>query len=225
MNILDILLIAVLALIVFISYKRGFILTVFDLVSGVVACFLAKMISPSVASFVYDNGVRKIVLDFLQQKFEDAETSLALTMSDITSSFGFLPENVLNYAESSGLLDFESLSENIISGITTVDMLEAEIVGPAVVSVLNLICFSILSFILLIVLRIAAVFVSKLITVTKLGEKLNSGLGAFFGLLKGVVYVFIIAIVLTVAAYFSESIAEYASLSYICTFAKNLLGL
>lgn len=225
MFIVDIIIVAIIALIVFISAKRGFILTVFDLASGIIAFILAKFISPPVAQVIYDNAVRTKVVEFLTSEFADIENALASHLADASSIFGFLPENVLTFAESSGLLDFNSISHTIISGITTVEQLEAAIVGPVVVSVINLICFGIISFILLILLRITGQLVSKLVTVTKLGEKLNTTLGAVFGILKGVVYAFLITVILVVVSCFSESVAGYTESSYICNFAESLLGL
>ncbi len=225
MLIVDIILVAVIGLIIFISAKRGFILTVFDLASGIVACILAKFISPPVAQVIYDSAVKEAVIGFLSQEFTNVENTVAAFMSDASSMFGFLPENIVGFAQNAGLLDFSSISHSLISSITTVEQLEAGIVGPVVVSIINIFSFGIISFVLLIALRIVGVLVSKLVTVTKLGEKLNTSLGAVFGILKGVVYAFLLAVILVIISCFSETVAEYTSASYICTFAGSLLGL
>lgn len=224
-HIIDIILVAVILLIVFVSSKKGLILTVFDLASGVVAFIAARFLAPTVASALYESAVKSIVVDFLTEKYTGIENTIAQSLSNITSVFDFLPDGVLTYAENAGLLDTASFSHSIMSSITTVEQLESSVVGPVVISLLNLVCFAVLSFVLLIVLRIAGRLISKLVSVTKIGDKLNSILGAVFGLLKGVVYVFIIAVIITVVACSSETVAAYAADSYICTFAKSLIGL
>ena len=225
MLIIDILLVAIVGLIIFISAKRGFILTVFDLVSGVIACILARFVAPTVAQLVYDGAVKQIVIDFLTQEFADIESAVASVIADPSALFGFLPENVADFVFNSGLIDINSVSESIFSGITTVEQLEANIVGPVVLTIVNFICYGIISFIFLIALRIVGNLISKLVTVTKLGEKLNSILGAVFGTLKGVLYAFLLSIILVVVSLFSEAVAGYTSVSYICNFAGSLLGL
>lgn len=117
------------------------------------------------------------------------------------------------------------MSQNILSSITSVEQLEESIVGPVVLALLNLVCFAVLSFVLLIVLRIVGRLLSKLVSVTKLGKKLNQTLGGVAGLLKGVVYAFILAIILSVVSCASETVAAYAADSYICTFARTLIGI
>ena len=221
----DIILIAVLALITLLAVKKGFVLTVFELFSGVAAFIAARILAQPVASALYEASVRNMVLEFLTEKYQGAENTIAQSLSSVTEVFDFLPDGVYSYVENAGLLDTQSMSQSILSSITTVERLEAEIAGPVVLAVMNLICFAVLSFILLIVLRIVGRLLSKLVTVTKLGKKLNKALGGAAGLLKGVVYVFIIATVLSVLSLASESVAEYTATSYICTLARALIGI
>ena len=222
---IDIILIAVLILIVVLAIKKGFILTVFDLCSGIAAFVAARFIAPSVASAIYEASVRNMVLEFLTQKYQGAENTIAQSLSSVTEAFDFLPDGVYAYIENAGLLDTQAMSQSILSSITTVERLEADIVGPVVLAVINLICFAVLAFVLLILLRIAGRLLSKLISSTKLGKNLNKALGGVAGLLKGVVYVFIIATVLSVISLASETVAEYTATSFICSIARTLIGI
>lgn len=222
---IDIILIAVFVLIVALAVKKGFILTVFDLFSGIAAFIGARFIAPPVASAIYESKVRNIVIEFLTEKYKGAENTIAQSLGSVTEAFDFLPDGVYSYIENAGLLDTQAMSQSILSSITTVERLEADIVGPVVLAVVNLICFAVLAFILLIVLRIAGRLLSKLISVTKLGKNLNKTLGGITGVLKGVVYVFIIATILSVVSLASESVAEYTASSYICSVARTLIGI
>ncbi len=222
---IDIILVAFILLITFLATRKGFVLTVFELFSGIIAFIAAKMLAPAVSSALYESTVRNIVLEFLSEKYQGAENTLAQSLGNITEIFDFLPEGVRAYAQNAGLFDTQTLSQSIIGSITTVEQLEENIAGPVVLALLNLICFAVLSFVLLIVLRIVGRMLSKLVSVTKLGKKLNQTLGGVAGLLKGVVYAFIIAVILSVVSFASETVAAYAADSYICTFARSLIGI
>lgn len=224
-HIIDIILVAAIFLIVFISSKRGFILTVFDLVSGILAFIGARFLAPPVSVVLYNVFAKEPVTAFLTQKYTSAGDSIAAAINNLTSTLDFLPEGVLTYVKESGLLDGEVISQNIMNNITTVEQLESGIVAPIITSLLQLVAFAVLSIVLLIVLRIAARFISKVIKISKIADKLNSVLGAVFGLLKGCVYVFIIAVVISLLSCASETIAAYAADSYICSFTSTLIGI
>lgn len=224
-HIIDIVLVAVVLLIVFVSSKRGFILTVLDLVSGVLAFIGARFLAPPVAVFLYDAAAKEPVTAFLTEKYVSAGNSIADAINNLTSTLDFLPEGVLAYVNEAGFLDGAVISQNIMSSITTVEQIESVIVAPVITALLQLVAFAALSVILLVVLRIAARFISKVITISKIADKLNSVLGAVFGLLKGCVYVFIIAVVISVLSCASETVAAYAADSYICSFASTLIGI
>ncbi len=221
----DIILVAIILLITFLATRKGFVLTVFELFSGIVAFIAARLLAPSVATALYSSTVKSIVLEFLTEKYQGVENTIAQSLGSVTEIFDFLPDGVHTYAEKAGLFDTQTMSQNILSSITSVEQLEESIVGPVVLALLNLVCFAVLSFVLLIVLRIVGRLLSKLVSVTKLGKKLNQTLGGVAGLLKGVVYAFILAIILSVVSCASETVAAYAADSYICTFARTLIGI
>lgn len=224
-HIIDIVLVAIIALMVFISSKRGFIVTVLELASGVLAFIGARMLAPSVSVLLYDTFAKKIVTDFIAEKYAAAGNSIASVVNNLSSSLDFLPEGVLAYVNASGILDGNTVSQNIMSSITTVEQIESVVVAPVITAILQLVAFAVLSMVLLVVLRIAARFISKVITISKIADKLNSILGAVCGLLKGCVYVFIIAVVLSVLSFASESVAVYTADSVICSFASTLIGI
>lgn len=223
--VIDIVLVALVALIAFISSKRGFIRTVLDLVSGIAAFIGARFLAPPVSVFLYDNVAKVPVTNFLAVKYANAGDSLAQVINNAAQTLDFLPEGVLAYIKEAGFLDGEVISSEILSSITTVEQIESVIVAPVVTAVLQIIAFAVLSIVLLIGLRIAAVFISKVIKISKLADKINTILGGVFGILKGLVYVFIISVVLCLLSFASEEIAAYAAGSYICQFTSTLIGI
>lgn len=224
-HIIDIILVALIVLIAFIGSKRGIILTVFDLLSGIASFLIAKLLSPFASEFVYDNFLKKTTLAFLTEKYNGVENSLAEAVGSITSVFDFLPEGIMAFVKSADMFDASSVSHNIMSSITTVEQLEEQIVAPVMMVVLNLICFAVISFVSVIILRIVGRFISGIVSKFKFTEKINSLLGGVFGIVKGVVYVFIIAVIISIVSFSSETVASYAGDSYICAFAAQLIGL
>lgn len=224
-HVIDIILIALIVLIAFIGSRRGIILTVFDLLSGVASFVIAKLSAPYASSYIYDNVVREKVMAFLEEKYSGVETVMTETVESFVSVFDFLPDGILTYAEKSGLLDASSFSHDILSSITTVSELETDIVAPVVTAVINMLCFAVIAFVAVIVLRIIGKLLSGIVSKSKIGEKLDSGLGAAFGVLKGVIYVFIIAVIISIISFSSETVASYAADSYICGIAAQLIGI
>ncbi len=221
-HVIDIILVALIVLIAFIGSKRGFVLTVFDLFSGIASFIIARFTAPHAAVFIYDNFAKSTVTAFLEQKYNDVGNAMT---DAVGSVFGFLPEGMLTYAEKSGILDASAISQDVLSKITTVAELEANIARPVVTAVINIVCFAVIAFIALILLRIAGGFLSGIISKIKIVGKLNSLLGGIFGVLKGVVYVFIIAVILSIVSFSSETIASYAADSFICGIASDIIGI
>jgi len=220
--IIDIILVLLIALIAFISSKRGFVLTVFDLFSGIASLVIAKLAAPYAAVFVYDNFAKATVMAFLEEKYSDVGTAMTDAVSAV---FGFLPEGMYAFAEKSGLLDASAVSQDVLSKITTVAELEANIARPVVTAVINIVCFAAIAFVSVIVLKIVGRLLSGIISRIKIIGKLNSLLGGIAGVLKGVVDVFIIAVILCIVSFSSETLATYTADSYICSFISQLIGI
>ena len=221
---IDIILVGIIALVVFISYKKGIISTVIDLVAGVAAFALAKIIAPVAAEGVYNSIVKQIAIDFLTEKYNGIENSLADAIANATASLEFLPEGILSYIESAGFLDSEALAAGMMGEITTVAQLESQFVAPVVIAILNLLCFAVISVLLVIALKFAGKFVSRFVTSFQFTAKIDRSVGAAFGFLKGVLYAFIIAAVVSVISFASESFAAMTSDSYFCAIVSALFS-
>ncbi|MBR3868611.1 MAG: CvpA family protein [Clostridia bacterium] len=224
-HIIDIILVAVILLNIFIASKRGIILTVLDLASGVFAFLGAKMFAPTASVFLYNTFAKEAVMTFLTEKYVSAGNAISQGVNNLASVFDFLPDGVLAYVQNAGFLDGAVVSQNVMNSVITVEELETVIVSPVITAFLQLIAFAVLAFVFLVILRVVSRFVSKVITISKITDKLNSILGAVFGLLKGFVYMFIIAALLSVIACSSETIAAYAADSYICSLTSQLIGI
>lgn len=223
--IIDIILVAILVLIVFLASKKGLVVTLFDIASGIIAFIAAKLLSPIAADYIYGGYVREGVIEFLSEKYNGIEASIADAVNNIASVFSFLPSGVLQYADSAGFLDSDTVASGIMESITTVSQLETKIVAPVVTAIITIVCFAVLALILLVVLRIVGRLLAKLVTMTKLTKRLDSILGAVLGAAKGCIYVFILAAIISVVSYSSETLASYAANSVICGFVSGIIGI
>lgn len=224
-HLIDIILIAVVLLVVFGSAKRGIIITLFDMVSAVIAAVFAKLIAPGAASFVYDSFLKEKAISFLSEKYSGIQGQISSAVTNSASLFDFLPKGMKEFALASGIFNGDAVSESIMHSITTVEELEARVVSPVIHSLLNIICFSVLAFILVVLLRIVGMLIAKLVKKSKIAEKLDTAFGAVLGLIKGGIYSFVLAGIVCVVSYASETLAAYAADSYICSFVSNLIGL
>ncbi|MBO5934936.1 MAG: CvpA family protein [Clostridia bacterium] len=220
--IIDIILVLLIALIAFLGSKRGFILTVFDLFSGIASVVIAKLTAPYAADFIYDKIAKETVIAFLEEKYN----AVGNAMTDAASSvFGFLPDGIYAFASKTGLLDPSAMAQDVLSKITTVAEIESNIVKPVVTAVINIICFAVIAFAGAVILKIVGKLISDILSKIKIIEKFNALLGGVAGVLKGVIYVFVIAVILCIVSFASETIATYTADSYICSFASQLIGI
>ena len=220
--IIDIVLVLLIALIAFLGSKRGFVMTVFDLFSGVASVVIAKFTAPYAAAFIYDKVAKATVMAFLEEKYNAVGTAMTDAVSSV---FGFLPEGIYAFASKSGLIDPSAMSNELLSNITTVAELESKIARPVVTAVINIICFAVIAFVAVIVLKVVGKLLSGIISKIKIIGKFNSLLGGITGVLKGVIYVFIIAVILCIVSFSSETVATYTADSYICSLASQLIGI
>ena len=221
-HLIDIILILLIVLIAFIGSKRGFVLTVFDLFSGIASFVIARLAAPHMAVFVYDNFAKAKVLAFLEEQYSGAQSAMTDAVSSV---FDFLPEGIFAYVNKSGILDASTLSQDVLSRITSVAELEAKVAAPVVTAVINIVCFAVIAVIALIVLKIVGRLLSGIISKIKIIGKLNTILGGVAGVFKGVVDVFIVSVVLSIASFASETVAGYAADSFICGIVSDIIGI
>ncbi len=223
--IIDIILVAVVALIAFLSTRKGFILTLTDLVSGVLAFLIGKLTAPLAANFIYTNFLKEKAMEFLNRQYTDVQMSIEFAADNVLSVFGFLPQGMVSYLDNSDVINSQNIAQSIMQSVTTIEELEQKIIAPVVLVIVNMFCFAVISFIALILLRLLGKMLSKAVTAFNITERIDSILGGIFGVIKGVIYVFIIALIITVISFVNSTVAEYAADSFVCGIAAKLLSL
>ncbi|HPU67230.1 MAG TPA: CvpA family protein [Clostridiales bacterium] len=221
MNILDFIFIAVVVLTVFFAAKKGFVLSLIEFVSGLLAIFISYAVAPAVAGSIYNSYFKEKVIGILTEKFPALASGkpLTISISDITNilpkSLSFLAENV---GLESGRIELPNASKYI-----SIEQLEQNLAAPIMKVALTVIAFAILSIVLIIALRIAARLLNKLVKVTPL-RSLNTLLGAVFGAVKGILQTGILAAVLSLLGSLTtpSALSGLVENSKICEFVLKL---
>ncbi len=223
-HIIDLILIAFILLIMFNSAKRGIVLTLFDIVAGIVSIMAGKLLSERAADYIYENFVRESVQEFLSEQLSEIEGNISDVISDAMSLFDFLPEGALTFLEDYSDFDSDTFSREVLSGTVSVAEIESEFASPIVLSLLQLITFAVIAALVLLVFKIFSRIVHKFISHSKIADGVDTVLGGVFGIAKGGIYACVLAAIINVISCTSSVLAEYTSGSYICAFVAEIIG-
>lgn len=198
--VLDIILIAILVAFIASAVKKGFMLSLLELVAVVAALALAFSFSPVVAQGVYDGVVENAMIEALEEQIDqnvnanDIAENAELTLS-------VLPEFVVSLAENAGV-DVAKIKETIATADLSSENLATELVTkvaePIVVGVLTAVFFIILAILLVFVLKIVGKLLSKVFDLPLVG-KVNKTLGGILGAIKGIVVLVFVCTILNFA--------------------------
>ncbi len=198
--ILDIILIAILVAFIVAAVKKGFVLSLLELVAVIAAFALAFSFSPVVAQGVYDGIVEDAMIESIEAQLDqNVDTSNIAETAELTLSV--LPDFVVSLASSAGV-NVEEIKETIstanLSSENLANELVTKIAQPIVVGVLTVVFFIILALLLCFVLKIVAKLISKLFDLPLVG-KVNKTLGGVLGAIKGVVVLVFVCTILNLA--------------------------
>lgn len=202
--ILDLIIVAIVALFVFLSAKRGFVRTVIEFVGYILAAYLAFTVGGIISTAIYDSAIEPAIVSSTTEKIVDtAGEGLEFTVNSVWES---LPNVAVNIAEKLGVTSDSlknSLTENSVNTENATAIAEnavSTIVEPVIVPLLKSIIGIILFTVLIFVVRILAKALNKVFKLPLIGG-LNKFLGGVFGGLKGllisVLFVMIIGLIMS----------------------------
>lgn len=198
--ILDAILIAIFAAFVFFAVKKGFVLTLLELVAAVLSLVLAYSFSPVVAQTTYDSFIENKMIEVVKENIDD-NVDVSSTAGQAEAVLDAMPEYVVSIAASSGV-DLNEIKEKISAEKISTDNIATELVEkiaqPIVIGALTILMFMILSFLFLIALKFVAKLISKLFNIPIVGT-VNKLLGGVLGAIKGVIVLILICTVLRFA--------------------------
>lgn len=205
--IVDIIIVAIFALIIIISAVKGFFKSFIDFAGSMIAVLLARMFSESCAKAVFDSviapGAEKLLgqnlgevgtVDYTQQ-IENALNSLPEGLDGILQIMGIDSQTIMDKASSGIDLNGENLVESLMNTI----------VIPVGTAVLQFILFVIFAVVLIIAIRIFAKLFDKIFKKLPVIKGLNKSLGAVFGILRGLIIVVVVSMLISVVVSFTDN--------------------
>lgn len=206
--ILDLIIVAIVALFVFLSAKRGFVRTIIEFVGYILAVYLAFTVGGIISTAIYDGAIEPAIVSSTAERIVDtAGESVDSTVNNVWES---LPDLVTKGAESFGITsDYlrNSLTENSVNTENATAIAEnavSAIVEPVIVPLLKSIIGIILFAVLIFVVRILAKAINKVFKLPLIGG-LNKFLGGVVGGLKGIVISVIFVVIIGLIMSFTEN--------------------
>lgn len=199
-TILDIVLVGVFIALVALAAKKGFTLSVLEVVAIIAALFCASYISEPVSQGAYDTFLKGNIVKAINAQVDGKKVS-----DDIeTVAFEAIPDYAIDFAKCAGI-DTDKVQNSINSTVSQVvssgkanelgDKIEETCIRPVAVPAIGIIMFFIFFIILLLVFRLLAKVISKSVKLPIIGS-LDAVLGGFIGAVRGIVVLFIVSTVL-----------------------------
>lgn len=196
--ILDVALLLIVAIAVFLGYRRGFVRSVLQFFGCALACALAIWLSGIASQVVFDHALRDGIHQTVAQAFEQtvADGATASLTEQSQRVHAALPSFLQNAVTSERLT--EGIREAVGNEQTTAqvaDYVTDSLVRPVVIGVLRLLLFLILFIVSLLLIRLLRKWI-KPITRLPFIRQADGWLGAVFGLLQGAVFAYVAVIVI-----------------------------
>lgn len=225
--IVDIVLVAIFALVILISAQKGFFRSLFDLIGAILSFIVARIVAGSVAPVVFGSVIKPGAEKYLEAslsgvgttdyatQIENAISSIPEALSGILQIMGVDKEYLLTRASS-----FNLNGDNLVESIMNT------VVEPIGTAVIRFILIAVLSVVLLFVIRILVKILDKIIGKLPVINKFNSLLGGVFGALRGLIIVGILAMLISVIAGFinNEAFIQSVDNSFIVNAFDGLLA-
>ena len=225
MNIVDIALIVVIAVIAIISAKKGFLMTIFNIAAYAIAGVASKLFSSPVGAYVYENFFSAKILNKLEELMPSGSVEGEVS-TVVTNAVESLPEYIQALIYRFDVVSFMNEQAPQTEALT-VDVLESMYLAPAVTNVLSIVSSVVLFALFLFVSRLIFGLINKSLTDKKhkVVKGTNTFFGAAFGVVKGTAIAALFAAVFNIAApgVNNESLTELVNGSIICNMVAEIL--
>ena len=226
MNIVDLILFIVIAVVAIVSARKGFLMTLFNIAAYIIAGILSKIFSVPVADYAYVNFFSEKVLTKLHELMPSGSVEGEIS-SVVMKSIEALPSYIqalIKHFVSSDSINAASGGANTAY---TVEMLEQTYLAPVITDVFSIVAMVLLFVLLVFLLRIVFSLVNRVLTKKKhrLIRGTNMLFGAAFGAVKGTAISALLAAVLNIAAPVigNESLSQFVNGSAICNMVAEIL--
>lgn len=204
--VLDLIVVAIVALCVIISIKRGFMKTAIELVGFVLAVYVAFNFGPVLSGATYDKLIKNPVSDkisttiteFAQEGTADVTNAVwdkcPEFFKENADVFGVSLEKLQSDISLGDKLDTNAIAENITDSV----------VKPIATTALNAVYSILLFLIIAIITKFLSKPINKLFSISFIG-KINKTLGGVLGFGKGIVFAIIFCAVISSIVIFTKS--------------------
>ena len=189
---LDIGFVIIILLCVVFGYKKGFFKSIAGFIGAVIAMFLAWVFAGLIANALYQGIFREKLIDNISAVLSnDALASFPEKAAQLVANLpGFL-SNTLN---NQGITPSQ-IEQSLQAAGNNAAPATADLISPAVIWLLQLLLTVILFFILVILVRLVIKLIGNVFRLPVL-RQVDGILGGLFGIFKGVVYIFLVCILL-----------------------------
>ncbi len=198
--IIDIILAALLAVCLIVGWKKGFVKSLMDLASNLIAFIVARIVSVQAAPAVYSRYFEQHARETLTRELSSAGTSAS---AQVQSALDSIPESLNGFFSLIGVDKqalTESLSQKLGQGSAeTVDVLMTNIVSPIFTAVIKLLAFVAVFVLAVLLLKLLTLLLDKLTELPAL-KQANELFGLIFGAVKGVIVVIVTCFALELLA-------------------------
>lgn len=225
--IVDIIILVIFAAIVISSIRKGFFKSLFELAGTLISLAISRALSEGFAPQVFDTFIKKGAEGYLANALGDVGTKDYVLQTQET--LNSIPE-ALNGIMSLMGIDKQMLLEKVqnadLGGANLVESLMSSVVGPVATAVVQFVLFVILAVVVGFVLKIVVKLLDGVIKKLPAVKQLNTGLGAVFGVLRGIIVVAIISMLIGIIASFigNETFIEVVNNSIIVDTFQNAIS-
>ena len=189
---LDIGFVIIILLCVVFGYKKGFFKSIAGFIGAVIAMFLAWVFAGLIANALYQGVFREKLIDNISAVRSNAAwASFPEKAAQVVANLpGFLSNTLNNQGITSSQIE-----QSLQAAGNNAAPATADLISPAVIWLLQLLLTVILFFILVILVRLVIKLIGNVFRLPVL-RQVDGILGGLFGIFKGVVYIFLVCILL-----------------------------
>ena len=224
--IFDLIFVAIIVAVIIISKNKGFVASCLDSLSLIISSVVSFLFTKQIADAVYNFAVRDLVRTSFKNALEEANSNLTIA-EKVNAMVEALPENARKLADYVGV-NIEGLKQKASFGMRTdeelIDVVTDVVAYDIMIVIVQAICFMALFVAVSLIVKFASSFLSKTLSKLPVVGKLDTGLGAVFGLVKGIIIVIAASVLFTIIVATAEAESPLLAIdeSYIYTYLKSI---
>ncbi len=197
--IVDAIIIAIIAIVIVRSSKKGFVSSLVDTFAMIIATIVSYMFTPEVSQFVYDSFIKNSVSKGFEKVLDDMNTNAAVA-DKVDAMIASLPESAVNLADRLGIINLNAIGAGIhMPGVIDNNQLITTVLNDfaynVMITITKVVVFFILFVLATLVLRMVSNFLENINKIPLIG-KLNSTLGGVLGVAKALIIILVVCTVM-----------------------------